>query len=234
MITLANRISMKRKKLVLIHTVNWYNKSVIEPFAGPWQEKNKDVEIINIMDDSLLSESLAYGGPTKSVMRRMLSYYQAAESVDADVAMCTCTTMGPCTRAAAPLIRIPIFNIDDPMAMEAVATGKRLGILATVPTSAPATKTLLEIEAGKQNKNIEILTVINEDAFQFLLKDEMDKHNELIYREIEKLQKEVDVIVLGQVSLSQIKYNARIPILQVGNSGFNHARKLLNSVDHAE
>jgi hypothetical protein len=34
---------------------------------------NPDVEIINIMDDSLLSESLANGGPTKDVTRRMLN-----------------------------------------------------------------------------------------------------------------------------------------------------------------
>lgn len=218
------------KRLVLIHTVSWYNLSVIEPFAQPWQKGNPDVEIINIMDDSLLSESLAHGGPTKEVMRRMLNYFFAAESCGADVTMCTCTTMGPCTRVARQLIRKPVFNIDEPMSKEAVAAGKVLGVLATVPTSAPATRDLLGIEAAEQKKDIIIKTVINERAFKYLLEGEIDKHDELIYGELDKLQNEVDVIVLGQISLSQIRYKTKVPVFQVGNSGFSHAQKLLDSV----
>ena len=217
------------KKLVLIHTVNWYNLSVIEPFAEPWQKENPDVEIFNIMDDSLLTESLLHGGPTKAVTQRMVNYFLAAEYMKADVIMCTCTTMGPCTRVARQLLKTPVLNIDEPMAKEAVARGSILGILATVPTSAPATKSLLEIEAKDLQKEINIKTVINEKAFSHLLKGEIDKHNELIYKDLDKLQNEVDVIVLGQVSLAQIRYNTRVPMLQVGHSGFSYARKLLDT-----
>ncbi len=216
------------KTLAIIHTVNWYNKSVIEPFAKPWLKENPDVEIINIMDDSLLSESLANGGPTKDVIRRMILYFQAAEATGADALMCSCTTMGPGTRAARQMINKPLFNIDEPMAKEAVARGKKLGILATVPTSAPATRALLELEAAETGKSIEIKTVINEAAFQHLLNDEVELHNELVHRELEKLQEEVDVIVLGQISLAQIRFDAKVPVLQVGHSGFAWARKLLD------
>ncbi len=218
------------KKLALIHTVSWYNKSVIGPFAAPWLKDNPDVEIINIMDDSLLSESLPNGGPTKEVIRRMVLYYQAAEATGADVLMCSCTTMGPGTRVARQMIGKPLFNIDEPMAKEAVAGGKKLGILATVPTSAPATRTLLEMEAAEQGKEIEIKTVINEKAFKHLLKGEVDQHNELVHKELQKLQNEVDTIVLGQISLAQIQFNAKVPILQVGHSGFAYARELLDSL----
>ena len=217
------------KKLAIIHTVSWYNKSVIEPFANPWLIDNPEVEIINIMDDSLLSESLANGGPTKEVIRRMILYYQAAEATGADVLMCSCTTMGPGTRAARQLTRKPLFNIDEPMAKESVLKGTKLGILATVPTSAPATRALLEIEAAEAGKNIEIKTVINESAFQYLLEGKIDRHNEIIIEELEKLQHEVDVIVLGQISLSQIEFEAKVPILQVGHSGFAYAKKMLDS-----
>ncbi|MEX2232906.1 MAG: aspartate/glutamate racemase family protein [Cyclobacteriaceae bacterium] len=217
------------KKLTLIHTVNWYDKSVIKPFAEPWLKENPDVEIINIMDDSLLSESLLNGGPTKAVTQRMINYYLAAESTGADVLMCTCTTMGSCTRVARQFIDKPILNIDEPMAKDAVTKGKVIGILATVPTSAPATQALLKMEAEEQKREIVIKTVINEKAFQYLLAGDVDKHNELIYRELEKLQNEVDVIVLGQISLAQIKFDTKVPMLQVGHSGFNYARVLLDS-----
>lgn len=217
------------KKLALIHTVSWYGQSVIKPFAEPWLQENPDVEIINIMDDSLLSESLPSGGPTKRVTQRMINYYLAAERTGADVLMCTCTTMGSCTRVARQFIDKPIFNIDEPMAKEAVAKGKVIGILATVPTSAPATAALLKIEAEEQEKKIVIKTVINKKAFSCLLAGEMEKHDELVHRELEKLQNEVEVIALGQISLAQIKFEAKVPLLQVGRSGFNYARKLLDS-----
>jgi Asp/Glu/hydantoin racemase len=216
------------KRLALIHTVSWYNKSVIHPFADPWQKLNPDVEIINIMDDSLLTESLANGGPTKDVTRRMLNYFLAAESAGADVIMSTCTTMGPCTRLARQIVQKPVFNIDEPMAKEAVSKGGVLGILATLPTSAPATKMLLEIEANEQRKKIGIKITINEEAWKYLLNGEISKHNELIYHELERIQNEVDVIVLGQISLAQIKFKTKVPMLQVGHSGFSYARKLLD------
>lgn len=218
------------KKLVIIHTVSWYNKSVIQPFAEPWLKENPDVQIINILDDSLLSESLLNGGPTKEVIRRMVLYYQAAEATGADVLMCSCTTMGPGTRVARQMTNKPIFNIDEPMAKEAVSRGTKLGILATVTTSAPATKALLELEASEKGKNIEIKTVINHMAFQHLLNGDVELHNQLVCQELEKLQHKVDVIVLGQISLAQIHFEAKVPILQVGHSGFAYARKLLDSV----
>lgn len=218
------------KRLTLIHTVSWYNKSVVEPFALPWQKENPEVEIVNIMDDSLLAESLPNGGPTKNVIRRMQHYFMAAEVTGANVIMSTCTTMGSATRIAKQYINIPAFNIDEPMAKEAVTRGKKLGVLATVPTSAPATRALLEMEAAANGKIIEIKTVVNEAAFQHLLKGDVKLHNELVHQELEKLQHEVDVIVLGQISLAQVQFVAKVPLLQVGHFGFAYARKLLDAL----
>jgi len=216
------------KKLALIHTVSWYDKAVIEPFACKWQKENKDVQIINIMDDSLLDDSLANKGATRAVLQRLIFYVLAAESAGADVAMITCTTVGEASRLARGFVSIPVFNIDEPMAKQAVRKGKKLGILATVPTSAPATRRLLEIEAQQAGRQIHIETVINKKAFTHLLKGEVEKHNELVCREIDKLAEKVDVIVLGQISLSQIKHKTKVPVLQVGHSGFAQARRLLN------
>jgi len=221
---------MKKKKLALIHTVSWYNKSVIEPFANDWSKKNPDVEIINIVDDSLLRESLENGGASEAVLNRIINYVKSAELAGADVVMITCTTVGEASRMARNIMSIPVFNIDEPMAREAVTRGRKLGILATVPTSAPATKKLLEMEAKNAGKDIEITTVINEDAFKHLLAGNIEKHNELVHHELDKLCEIVDVIVLGQISLAQIIYHAAIPVLQVGHSGFQEAARLLKRV----
>lgn len=214
--------------LAMIHTVNWYDKSVIEPFARDWLVRNPDVEVINIMDDSLLAESLAHGGPTTAVTKRMVAYVLAAETAGADVIMCSCTTMGKATEVGRRLASVPVFNIDEPMAREAVQVGRRLGILATVPTSAPATERLLRKAAREAGSTVEIESVINEAAFRSLLDGDMETHDRLVHEEMDQLAERVDVIVLGQISLAQIRYDPGKTVLQVGHSGFAEARRLLN------
>jgi aspartate/glutamate racemase len=203
---------------------------VIDPFARDWLKANPDIRAINLMDDSLLTESLQHGGPTEAVIERMGRYVDGAVLAGADVIMSSCTTMGIATERARQTCPVPLFNIDEPMAREAVRLGTRLGILATVPTSAPATRRLLEREAAASGKKIQIETVINEPAFAALLAGDRATHNRIVHEEMDRLAKRVDVIVLGQISLAQIQHRPGVPVLQVGHSGFAHARELLDRV----
>jgi len=218
---------MPNKTLALIHTVRWYEKSVIHPFADEFAAENPDVQIINIMDDSLLSESLAAGAPTTAVKKRVLHYALAAETTGADVIMMSCTTMGIATEYARPFLSVPFFNIDEPMAREAVGKGQRIGVVATVPTSAPATRRLLEREAALAKKTITIETVINPQAFDHLVSGDVSGHDEIIRGELDKLARRVDVIALGQISLAKIVHDPGVPVLQVGRTGFAEAQRLL-------
>lgn len=219
------------RTLAMIHTVQWYDQSVILPFAKRWLEANPDVRAINIMDDSLLTESLKHGGPTERVIDRMDHYVKGAVLAGADVVMSSCTTMGKAIERARANCPVPLFNIDEPMGRAAVTRGRRLGILATVPTSAPATRRLLEREAAAQGKAIEIETVLNQPAFAALLAGNRAEHDRLVHAEMDRLAPKVDVIVLGQISLAQVQHRpAGSVVLQVGHSGFAHARELLNHV----
>lgn len=214
--------------LAMIHTVNWYDKSVIEPFAQQWLKRNPDVDVINIMDDSLLSESLAHGGPTPAVVKRMVAYILAAEAAGADVIMCSCTTMGKATDVGKAMANVPVFNIDEPMAREAVRAGRRLGIVATVPTSAPATQRLLLRAAREAKTDVEIEAVVNEPAFQALLDGRLEMHDSLVHEEMDRLSRRVDAIVLGQISLAKIRHDPGAVVYQVGHTGFAEARRLLD------
>lgn len=217
----------KTKTLAMIHTVSWFNMSVVEPFAAPWARKNPGIQLVNIADDSLLAESLTAGKMTTNVARRIVQYALCAENAGADAVMVTCTTVNGAAALARQVLRVPCFNIDEPMAKQAVALGDRIGIVATVPTSAPATRRLLCEAAEAMGKRIQIETVIHEKAFTALMKGDRATHDKLVHREIDKLAGKVDVIALGQISLAQIKYDCGKPILQVGQSGFAEAKRLL-------
>jgi Asp/Glu/hydantoin racemase len=221
---------MSIKTLALIHTVNWYDKAVMEPFVTPWLRQNPDVRVFNIMDDSLLEESLEHDGATPAVLKRIQFYVLAAEAMGADVAMYSCTTVGEAVRVARQYASIPVFNVDEPMARQAVQLGRRFGIVATLPTSPAATRRQLEAAAREAKVSIEIEVALNENAFEHRLKHEIAQHDELIRREMDRLARRVDVLVLGQISLAQINHSVDVPVLQVGRSGLAEARRLLDQV----
>jgi len=108
------------------------------------------------------------------------------------------------------------------------AAGVRVPLARAVPTSAPATRKLLEAEAARAGKTVTIETVINEQAFEHLLAGEIEQHNALVHQEMDALAGRVDAIVLGQISLAQIQHRVSVPVLQVGHSGFREARRLLD------
>jgi glutamate racemase len=163
------------------------------------------------------------------VIKRLQFYVLAAEAMGADVAMITCTTVGDASRIARQYVSIPVFNIDEPMAHQAVRSGRRLGIIATVPTSPAATRRLLERCAQEAGVSVEISVGLNEEAFSELQKGNVQRHNELVHAEMDRMAEKVDVLVLGQISLAQIRHHTRVPVLQVGHSGLEEARRLLNA-----
>ena len=114
------------------------------------------------------------------------------------------------------------------MARDAVRLGRRMGIIATLPTSPAATRRQLERAAREAGISIDIKIAVNEKAFEHLQKGEIQQHNALVKGEMDRLAKEVDVLVLGQISLAQIQHETRVPYLQVGHSGLAEARRLLD------
>lgn len=217
------------KKLFLIHTVNWFMDLIVKPFIGPLVERHPDLSIYNILDDSLLVDSIRAGAMTPDVKKRIVNYCFMAENAGADVVMVTCTTVNEAAKHARAMMNIPVFNIDEPMAREAIKAGNRFGIIASVPTSPLGTKKLIYEAAAEAGKSIDLKTVVREDAYTALMAGRVEEHNEIIAGEMDKLAKEVDAILLGQISLARVAHNPGKPVFQVGKSGFEEAEKLLYS-----
>lgn len=218
------------KKLALIHTVNNFKEIIYDPFGKPFAEENEDIEVVNFMDDTLLKETLKAGYCTEAVMRRIFTYVENAASVGCDCAMVTCTSVNAAAKYIRPLASIPVFNIDEPVAKAAVAAGKKIGVLATLPTSPKATIRLLKEEAAAVKKDIEIVTKVADGAFDVLCAGDRKKHDEMVCECLYSLAKEVDLICFAQISMSLLKYEeCGVPIYEIGPSGFAHAKEILLS-----
>lgn len=217
-----------KKKLYLIHTVNQFMDMIYNPFAKPFLDENEDIEIFNICDDSLLKDTLAAGHLTESVAKRIMYYALSAESNGADAVMVTCTSVNEAAKYARKFVNIPMFNIDEPVARLTVEAGKKIGILATLPTSPIATLRLLQEEAQKQNKEIETVIKVVDGAFDILTSGDRAKHDQLVREALYELAKEVDVITFAQISMSRVEHeDPGVPLFKIGRSGFEEAKQLM-------
>ncbi len=217
------------KKIYTINTVNNFMELIYQPFAKTFADTKDDVEIFNIMDDSLLKETLAAGEPTPDVCSRMLSYAQAAQNSGADAVIVTCTSVNKATRYIKECLHIPVINIEEPVAEMAVANGTKIGILATLPTSPAAIGRVIREKAEEQGKAIEIVECVVDGAFDVLCAGDRDKHDAMVCEALYKLAEEVDVIAFAQISMSLLKHEAvNVPVYKIGASGFE---KIYNMIE---
>lgn len=218
------------KTLYTINTVNNFMGMIYEPFGKVFEEKNPDVKIYNIMDDSLLVDTRTYNGMTPTIASRMLNYAKAAEASGADGVLVTCTSVNEATKFIRPLMNIPILNIEEPVAEMAVKNGKKIGILGTIPTSPAALGRVVQEKAAEMGKEIELVPAVAEGAFDVLCAGDVKKHDEMVCEALAKLAKEVDVIAFSQISMSLIDLpETEVPVYRIGESGFQKIKEMMDA-----
>ena len=205
---------MKPKKLGLIHT----SATLVPVFAQLCKEKLPSVETFNIADDSLVKGIMAAGSLTAQISRRVAGYLESAELAGADYILVTCSSIGPAVEASAKLAGVPVLRVDQPMADKAVATGKRIGVVATLRTTLEPTADLIQRRAVLAGKQIELTSRLAEGAFDALMSGDAAKHDTLVAAALRELSKQVDVIALAQASMARVVEtlaleDRRVPIL---------------------
>src|ERR1700744_1236041 len=191
---------MKKKKLGLVHT----SATLVPVFAQLCKEKLPGVETFNIADDSLVKGIMAAGSLTAPIARRVASYLESAELAGADYILVTCSSIGPAVEAGAKLMSVPVLRVDQPMADKAVATGKRIGVIATLKTTLEPTADLIRRRADAAGKKIELTSRLAEGAFDALMSGDAAKHDAMVASALKELSQQVDVIVLAQASMARV------------------------------
>lgn len=216
------------KILYTINTVSNFMDIIYNPFGVPFALANSDIEVYHIMDSSLLTDTRKYG-MTPVIASRMFSYAKAAEDSGADGIIVTCTSVNYATKMIRPMLNIPIINIEEPVAEQAAAIGKRIGVIGTIPTSPGAISWEIEEQAAKRGKEIEIIPVVVDGAFDVLQAGNREKHDEMVCDALYKLAKDVGCVVFAQISMSRLKHEpVDVPLLKIGTSGFEKIRALID------
>lgn len=187
-------------KAVLIHT----SPVSLDELKSLFHEILPDVEMVNIIDDSLLEEVKRNGSITPQIISRMCSYVQVAKTLKPDIIFNQCSSVGEAFDIARTQAECLTLKIDKPMAEKAVSLGNRIGVVATVASTVKPSSNLIRNTAKKLGREITVTEYLVDGALDMLMRGEKDKHNELVIKEIRKAEQENDVVVLAQGSMTAI------------------------------
>ncbi|MCR5795687.1 MAG: aspartate/glutamate racemase family protein [Solobacterium sp.] len=187
-------------KAVLIHT----SPVSLDELKSLFHEMLPDVEMVNIIDDSLLEEVKRNGSITPQIISRMCSYVQIAKTMKPDIIFNQCSSVGEAFDIARTQAECLTLKIDEPMAENAVSLGTRIGLVATVASTVKSSSNLIRNTAEKLGRDVTVTEYLVAGALDMLMKGEKDRHNELVIEEIRKAEKENDVVVLAQGSMTAI------------------------------
>jgi Asp/Glu/hydantoin racemase len=188
------------KTLGLVHT----SATLVPVFQELCKQYIPHVNVFNIVDDSLIKQVISRGELRADTARRVVNYAGSAESAGADYIMFTCSSIGAAVEAAADLTQVPVLRVDQPMADQAVATGSRIGVIATLPTTLAPTSDLVQRRAAVAGKNIQLKAVLCEGAFEALMGGNPALHDQMVAKALKELSTQVDVIVLAQASMARV------------------------------
>lgn len=186
--------------LGLIHT----SATLVPVFADLCTRHLPGVETFNIVDDSLIKNTVAAGRLTPDTARRVAGHIASAEAAGADRILVTCSSIGAAVEAAEPLTGVPVTRVDRPMADRAVAIGARIGVIATLATTLEPTADLVRRRAEAASAEIALTARLCEGAFEALMSGDAATHDARVSAALTELAGEVDVIVLAQASMARV------------------------------
>jgi Asp/Glu/hydantoin racemase len=202
------------KTLGLVHT----SATLVPVFAELCNKYLPGIKIFNIVDDSLIKNTIACGELTPSTSKRVVNYAASAQEAGADYILFTCSSIGAAVETAATLTGVPVLRVDQPMADKAVQIGKRIGVIATLSTTLEPTSDLVKRRAVVAGKEIELVAVLCEGAFDALMSGDAATHDKKVGEALKKLSTKVDVILLAQASMARVvdtlsDADKKVPIL---------------------
>ena len=219
------------KTLGIIHAAVFTAVS-LEPIA---REIMPEVSIMHAGDDTIQRDNLASppGTIPKVNFYKFATFAKFFEDVGIDLIVLACSTFNQAVEYARPMIRVPMLQIDRPMMEKAVTMGSRIGLIGTLASTMPSSQRLLLQCAAEAGKKIEVVPVLNAEAFKTLRAGNPAGHNEMVLEDIKRLSKETDCIVLAQGSMAVLDketVNNPVPVFSSPGLAFQRARNMLEEM----
>lgn len=217
-----------KKTLGFVHT----SATLVPIFQELAKAYLPGIETFHLADDSLIKDVIRHGKLRPETARRVVGHVTSAAEAGADQILVTCSSIGRAVEAAAGLTSVPVLRVDQPMADEAVRTGSRIGVIATLPTTLDPTADLVQRRAARAGKEINLTALLCEGAFEALMGGDPATHDAKVAAALRELMQSVDVILLAQASMARVvqtlaEDERRVPILASPPIAIQHLARVL-------
>ncbi|MEB8340288.1 aspartate/glutamate racemase family protein [Streptomyces endophyticus] len=180
------------------------------------------LELRHVVREELLVRA-GVEGP-EAVTDEVRTLLAAAVADGADAVLCTCSTLGAVAEGLAADAGVLVLRVDRPMAARAVAEGEQIAVVATVRSTFGPTLDLVEEEAARAGRAVDVRTVFVEGAWDRFLAGDRDGYLALVAEAVDGIT-DADVVVLAQASLTDAAERARttLPVLSSPRLGLDAA-----------
>jgi Asp/Glu/hydantoin racemase len=207
-------------RIALIHALRHSPAPIEAAFRALWPEP----QLMNLLDDSLSADLARDGRLSEAMTARFLELARYATGTGACAILFTCSAFGPCidrVKEAHP--DIPVLKPNEAMIEEAVASGRRIGLLASFgPT--------LQSMPSEFPASVELKLKLAEGALAALDAADGATHDRLVGAAAADLC-DCDAVALAQFSLArargQVAEASGRPVLTTPDSAVRKLRTLL-------
>jgi Asp/Glu/hydantoin racemase len=215
----------KPMRVVMIHAV----AGSIRPAELAFRDEFPEAELVNLMDDSLLTD---YGDSINSRLRRRMSQlicYCAEHGADA-VGL-ACSVYAPVVESARHLVDIPVLSSYEAVMDDAVSYGSRIGIIASVAATLRDSEYYLRQTAKQRGLTVDPQLLLDEDLMQLMKVAGQEEFRQRLSRAVRRMAPGLDAILLSQFSmataLSDLREVTDLPLLSAPHSSARRFKQLL-------
>jgi len=217
------------KLIVLVPTV----PPLVGVFDRLAAELLPGVKIMHILDEPLLERIRRRGRLASEDSERLDTHVALAQEVGASAVLVTCSTVSPSVDGMRPA-DIPVMKIDEAMIEQAVAAGARIGVVATNQTTLEPTRRMLQTQAERVGRSIQVELSLVENALPALMKGDGATHDRLVKQAVMEIMGRADVVVLAQASMARVldvipQEERKVPVLSSPHLALGRLREMLGN-----
>ena len=184
-------------RIALIHAT----PAAVDPIRASLAEAWPEPDLVNLLDDSLSRDRALTAELTDGIFRRFDALGRYAVSLGADAILFTCSAFGPAIERVARSIKMPVLKPNEAMFAEAIATGGRIGMLATFEPSIASMSQEFEEQAKRAGSSARLKSVFVPGAMAALQAGQRERHDALVMAAAARLAG-CDTIMLAQFSMA--------------------------------
>jgi hypothetical protein len=199
--------------LAFLHTSHVH----VGTFGLLLQQLDASVPVRHVVREDLLAVALARGSGSEFVRAAVAGALRELAHGGAKVIVCTCSTIGGLVEATA-LPACEVMRIDRPVAEHAVSTGRRIVLVAALPTALEQTLALVRQVAADAERSPEIVELLCRQAWALFENGDLPGYIAAVAKVVGSTARSGDLVLLAQASMAPVEQLVGSPDISVFSS----------------